>query len=115
LNHPFDTSQLKMVLDQIPVGVTVTDLDGRILYYNEYSAQIVDRKPGYIGEDIRSCHKKAKSIEKIDRIFQEFKDGRRQDFYYESVRNGKTLGVTVLPYKADGQMIGFIHSFVIKR
>ena len=115
MSDPFDTARLKMVLDQIPVGVTVTDLDGRILYYNEYCSQIVDRKPEYLGEDIRSCHKKSESIEKIDSILQEIKDGSRQDFYYESVRNGKTLGITVLPYRADEQMIGFIHSIVVKR
>ena len=30
----------------------MTDLDGKMLYYNEYSAKIVDRKPEYIGMDI---------------------------------------------------------------
>jgi DUF438 domain-containing protein len=57
---------LRSVLDQIPVGITVTDLDGKMLYYNEYCARTVDRKPEYIGMDIRSCHKKPESIPKID-------------------------------------------------
>ena len=103
-----------MILDKIPVGVTVIDLEGRILYYNEYSSQIVDRKPEYVGEDIRSCHKKPESIAKIDSILKEIKDGERQDFYYESERNGKTLGVIVLPYTVNGELIGFIQSFVVK-
>ena len=77
-------NDLRSVLDQIPVGITVTDLDGKILYYNEYSAQIVDRKPEYIGMDIRSCHKKPESIEKIDMIFSEMKAGKRENYYYES-------------------------------
>lgn len=107
--------QLKKILDKIPVGVTVIDLAGRILYYNEYSSQIVDRKPGYIGEDIRACHKKPESIVKIDRILKDIKEGRRQEYYYESERNGKRLGVSVLPYKINDKLIGFIQSFVVKR
>ena len=107
-------NDLQSVLDQIPVGITVTDLDGKILYYNEYSAQIVDRKPEYIGMDIRSCHKKPESIEKIDMIFSEMKDGKRETYYYESKRKDKILCVTISPYEQLGKLIGFIHSIVVK-
>lgn len=79
-------NELRSILDQIPDGitVTVTDLEGKILYFNEYSAQIVDRKPEYIGKDIRSCHKKPESIEKIDTILSEIKDGKLENYSYES-------------------------------
>jgi PAS domain S-box-containing protein len=107
-------NELRFVLDQIPVGITVTDLDGRILYFNEYSAQIVDRKPEYIGMDIRSCHKKAESIHKIDVIFSEMKEGKRKNYYYESKRKEKVLCVTISPYEMNGKLIGFIQSIVIK-
>ena len=106
--------ELEKILDKIPVGVTVVDLEGRILYYNEYSSQIVDRKPEYIGQDIRACHKQPGSVVKIDHILKEIKEGRRREYYYESERNGKTLGVTVLPYEANDELIGFIQSFVVK-
>ena len=114
-DHLLENIQLVTLLAKIPVGVTVTDLEGRILYYNEYSSQIVDRKPEYIGKDIRACHKQRESIAKIDRILMELKEGRSHEYYYESERNGKTLGVTVLPHKANGKLIGFIQSFVVKR
>ncbi len=107
-------NELRSVLDQIPVGITVTDLNGKILYYNEYSAQIVDRKPEYIGMDIRSCHKKPESIIKIDTIFDEIKDGKRENYCYESKRKDKVLSVTISPYKCLGELIGFIHSIVVK-
>ncbi|MFH0998132.1 MAG: PAS domain-containing protein [Pseudomonadota bacterium] len=105
---------LHSVLDQIPVGITVTDLDGIIIYFNEYSARIVDRKPEYIGMDIRSCHKKPESIEKIDMILSEIKDGIRENYCYESKRKGKILCVTISPYKTNGKLVGFIHSIVVK-
>ena len=110
-----DGPQVQSVLDNIPVGVTVTDPDGRILYYNAYSATIVDRRPEHIGMDIRSCHKKPESVSKIDRIFSEMKAGTRREFYYETLRGGRTLAVTVQPYEVDGSLVGFLHSFVVKR
>lgn len=55
-------------------------------------AQYVDRKPEYIGEDIRLCHRKTESSEKIDRILAALKDGRRKTFYFEAERNGHKLG-----------------------
>lgn len=106
--------ELEALLNQFPVGITVTDLDGRILYYNEYSAKIVDRKPEYIGMDIRSCHKKKESIEKIDIILSEIQDKKRENYNYESNRNGKVLSVTISPYILHDQVIGFIQSFIVK-
>jgi PAS domain S-box-containing protein len=106
--------ELEALLNQFPVGITVTDLDGRILYYNEYSAKIVDRKPEYIGMDIRSCHKKKESIEKIDIILSEIKDKKLDNYNYESNRNGKVLSVTISPYVLHDQVIGFIQSFIVK-
>lgn len=106
-------NDLCSVLDQIPVGITVTDLDGKILYFNEYSAQIVDRKSEYIGMDIRSCHKKPESIENIDMIFSEIKEGKLEKYQYESKRKGTVLSVTISPYKSSGKLIGFIHSIVV--
>ena len=107
--------QLSDVISKIPVGITVTDLDGRIRYYNEYCARIVDRKPEYIGQDIRTCHQKPASAAKIDQIFEEIKSGRREEYYYESVRNGKHLAVTVSPYTADDKPAGFIQTITLKR
>ncbi|MBI5593130.1 MAG: PAS domain-containing protein [Deltaproteobacteria bacterium] len=107
-------NELRSVLDQIPVGITVTDLDGRILYYNESCARIVDRKPEYIGKDIRSCHKKSESITKIDTLLSEIKNGKRENYCYESRRKDKVLSVTISPYKSLGELIGFIQSIVVK-
>jgi PAS domain-containing protein len=44
------------VLQQAAVAVTVLDLDGRIVFYNRYAPRILDRKPQYLGRDIRSFH-----------------------------------------------------------
>jgi len=105
----------RAILENIPVGITVTDIDGHIIYYNEYSSKVVERNPEFIGKDIRFCHKKQSSIDKINVILSEIKNGKRQEYYYESNRNGKTLAVTISPFRIDGELIGILQSFVVKR
>ena len=112
-NVTLNTNQLAMVLDKIPAGITVIDNEGRILYYNEYCAKFVNRKPEYIGKNIAFCHKKPESIEKIKRILSDLNAGKRKEFYYEAQRGENKLGVTVTPFDMDGKQIGFIQCFSI--
>ena len=69
----FDTSQIPLILDQAPVAITVVDLEGRVLFYNDYSSRVLDRKPEYLGTDVRNCHQKTASNDRIDRMLAEFK------------------------------------------
>lgn len=111
----FDLTQMSsFILDKIPIGITVIDLEGRILYFNEYSSQIRDRKPEYLGRDIRFCHQKPESIAKIDRILEEFKGGRRQEICYDATLEGEVFAVTISPLVVEGRLAGCIHS-IIKR
>jgi DUF438 domain-containing protein len=60
-----NADQLALALENVPAGITIVDPGGRILFYNEFCTRYVDRKPEYIGKDIRFCHQKPESIEKI--------------------------------------------------
>jgi DUF438 domain-containing protein len=111
----FDPDQIPLILDKIPVAITVIDLEGNILFYNQYSSQILDRKPEYLGADIRSCHQKPETNDRIDGMLAEFKAGRRDDFYYEAFRYGKDIAVTLSAFEVDGRLVGFIQSVTIKR
>ena len=113
--YSLNIKQLAMILDKIPAGITVIDQDARILYYNQYCSRFVDRKPEYIGRDIRLCHQESESIKKIDKILSELKEGLKEEFYYEGERNGIKLGVTILPFDLNGEQTGFIQSFVLIR
>ena len=45
---------VNLAMDCMAVAVTIIDTKGTLLYYNQYSAKILDRKPVYIGTDIHS-------------------------------------------------------------
>ena len=111
----FDHDQIPLILDKIPVAITVIDLKGNILLYNEYSSQILDRKPEYPDTDIRDCHQKPETNARIDSMLNEFKAGRREAFYYEAFRYGKDIAVTLSPFEVDGQLVGCIQSVTLKK
>ena len=52
---------VNLAMDCMGVAVTIIDAKGTLLHYNQHSAKILDRKPEYIGPDIHSHHKQAKS------------------------------------------------------
>jgi PAS domain S-box-containing protein len=108
-----DPGRLAAALEKLPVGITIIDPEGHILYYNEYSSKVVDRKPEYLGKDIRTCHQHTESIEKIDKIFSDLKAGKSEEFRYEAERGGVRLRVTVSPFEFEGRLIGFVQSFIV--
>jgi len=74
----FDQTQIPLILDKIPVGITVIDLEGHILYYNDCCAERLNRKPEWLGRDIRLCHQKQESNDRIDQMLETFKNGRKE-------------------------------------
>jgi hypothetical protein len=70
-----------LALDCMGVAVSIIDKKGELLYDNRQSAKLLDRKPEYIGTDIHSHHKNAKSNRKMDRMLREFEKGRQEPFH----------------------------------
>ena len=98
------------ILEQAAVAVTVLDLTGRIVFYNRYAPRILDRKPQYLGRDIRSFHQPA-SNQKTDRILAEYAAGGREEYAWRLEREGKVLAVRVAPWlRDDGRCRGLIHT-----
>ena len=64
------------------VALTLSDMKGMILYYNEHAVKILDRKPEYIVKNAHSHHKKVASNKKFDSMLKAFKEGRREPIHY---------------------------------
>jgi DUF438 domain-containing protein len=101
-------------LDCLGVAVTIIDPRGKMLYYNQHAARIVDRKPEYIGNDIHSHHKKAATNEKLDSMIQAFKEGREEPFRYEAKPYGTPIFVSVAPILKEGKFLGCVQTVVLK-
>jgi DUF438 domain-containing protein len=111
---PVDLSDLRLILDRLPAAVSVIDLDGALLYYNENATRFVDRKPEYLGRDVREYHQLESSRKRIQEIIQGFKAGNREPVQYVAFPRGEPLSVTVVPLLVDGALVGCIHHVVKK-
>ena len=92
----------------MPAALTVLDLKGNILFYNDFSTTLLDRKPEYIGRDVRDFHKPV-SNEKVDRILKSYAEGLRDIYTWQLPRDGKLLQVQVAPLIEDEKCTGLVH------
>ena len=105
---------IHLAMDCMGVAVTIIDPKGTLLYYNRYAKKILDRKPEYIGTDIHSHHKKTETNPKIDLMLKNFKEGRRDPFYYEAKPYGETICVTIAPIIKKDRFIGCVQTVRLK-
>jgi DUF438 domain-containing protein len=103
-----------LALDCLEVGVTIFDPHGTLLYYNNYSAKILDRKPEYIGTDIHRHHQKPATNKKFDLMLQKFSEGRTEPFHYEAKPYGQVILVTLSPLRQAGKWVGCVHCVRLK-
>jgi len=103
-----------LAMDCMGVAVTIIDSKGTLLYYNQHSAKILDRKPEYIGVDIHSHHKKADSNKKVDLMLKEFEEGRKDPFHYEAKPYGKIIFVTLSPIIKNGEFVGCVQTVTLE-
>ena len=105
---------INLAIDCMGVAATIIDSKGTLLYYNQQSAKILDRKPEYIGTDIHLHHKQANSNKKVDLMLKEFKEGRKDPFHYEAKPYGKIIFVTLSPIIKNGEFIGCVQTVRLK-
>ena len=106
---------VNLAVDCMEIAVTLIDTKGTLLYYNQHSAKILDRKPEYIGTDIHSHHKKADSNKKVDLMLKEFAKGRKDPFRYEAKPYGEIIFVTLSPIIKNGKFVGCVQTVSLKK
>ena len=67
---------LEAVLETIPVEFSILDENDKVLAWNKHETRLFKRPTGVIGRDVSNCHPK-KSLDKVEQILKEMKDGKR--------------------------------------
>jgi DUF438 domain-containing protein len=102
----------QLLMNQMAVALTVLDLEGAMVYYNEPAARMLDRKPSYIGHDIRAFHKPA-SNERIEAILQAYAQGETREFAWQLERGDTTFAVRVAPLILEDKPAGLVHTVML--
>ncbi len=106
---------IPLAMDFMGVAVSIIDTKGTLLYYNEQAAKILDRRPEYIGTDIRSHHGKEDSNRRVDHMLEAFRGGQREAFHYEASPYGESILVILSPIFEKGTFVGCVQSVQLKR
>jgi len=70
--------QLILVLNALPVDVTLIDEFDKVCYFNATSERLFPRSSAVIGRDVRNCHP-AESVHVVNEILSAFKNDSRQE------------------------------------
>ncbi len=73
-NLPEDV--LAAVLETIPIEFSVVDAEDKVLAWNKHETRIFKRPEGVVGRGVHDCHP-PKSVDKVERILAEMKEGKR--------------------------------------
>ena len=104
-----------LILEQAGVGVTILDRHGTVMYYNKWASEHLDRKPEYIGKDVRKRHRRAVTNPRFDAMLRLFEEGRVEPVRYVARPYGKTtILVTVSPIRVNGELVGFSQIVLLK-
>ena len=103
---------VRELLDQSPVAVTALDRQGNIVFFNQYATNIVDRKPEYLGRDIREFHQPA-SNDKVDAILKSYAQGGCEEHSWRLTRGDKEFMVRVRPWLQEGRWAGLVHTVML--
>ena len=101
---------IKLSLDSMPVAASIVDTRGKLIYYNKRAAELLDRKPEYLGRDVRECHQKDQSVVKIEKMLEEFRNGRERPYWYDAFRYGREFRVTFTPLRLNDDLVGLLQT-----
>jgi transcriptional regulator with PAS, ATPase and Fis domain len=111
---------LDKYFEEIPVAVTITDIEGKIVYMNEKSANVFKKDGGktLLNSSVYDCHNSI-SQEKIQQILEENKTNaytiekngiKKMIFQTPWYENNKVSGMIEFSFEIPFEMLHFIRS-----
>jgi DUF438 domain-containing protein len=97
---------LEELLDCMPLSVQYVDKNGFLRYLNETASKRPANCKREVGVNIQDCHAKPESHEMIERIFEDFRQGRKEPHYYVSSATRKTVMVPI--FDAENNFLGVL-------
>jgi DUF438 domain-containing protein len=96
---------LEELLAKLPITIHYVDNEGFLRYHNKIAASPAGsmRK---IGVNIKDCHAHPESLVEIERIYQDFRNGRKEPHYYVNLAGEKVTKVPI--FNAEGKLLGIL-------
>ena len=85
-------SQINMLLTHLPVDITYVDENDTVLFFSETPDRIFKRTAAIIGRKVQNCHP-PKSMDKVQKIIDDFKAGTRDKAEFWIQMNGMFIHI----------------------
>jgi len=109
LIHNLSMEQIDAIMETMPVEITFVDTDDTVAYFNRLDKdKIFVRTRSVIGRKIEMCHPQ-KSVDKVRRIVEGFKDGTRNKAEFWIDFMGDKILIRYFPVRnEEGDYIGVL-------
>lgn len=97
---------LEELLDQLPMRLQYVDKDGFLRYLNKADALHPANGKREVGVNIKDCHAHPESLEMIERIFEDFRHGRKEPHFYVTPAGNKSMKVPI--FDEQGEFMGIL-------
>jgi DUF438 domain-containing protein len=84
--------QVDWLLTNLPVDVTYVDANDEVRFFSATKERIFPRSPAIIGRKVQKCHPPA-SVDKVQAIVNDFRDGRRDKAEFWIQLGGKFIHI----------------------
>ena len=101
----FTKDELEAILNALPVDITFVDTDDKVRYFSQSKDRIFVRTKAIIGRTVQQCHP-SKSVDIVNRIVNEFKNGNRDKAEFWLDMNGRKIYIRYFPVRKEGKYIG---------
>ena len=99
-------SQINMMLGHLPVDITYVDENDTVLFFSETPDRIFKRTAAIIGRKVQNCHP-PKSMNKVQKILDDFKAGTRDVAEFWIQMNGRFIHIRYFAlHDTDGNYKG---------
>jgi len=109
LIHNLSMEQIDAIMETMPVEITFVDADDTVAYFNRLDKdKIFVRTRSVIGRKVEMCHPQ-KSVDKVRRIVEGFKDGTRDKAEFWIDFMGDKILIRYFPVRnEEGDYIGVL-------
>ena len=97
---------LEDLLDQMPMPIQFVDKNGFLRYLNKAAAARPANAERKVGVNIRDCHARPESLERIERLFADFERGRKEPHFYITSTGNKSMKIPI--FNAEGEFMGVL-------
>lgn len=101
---------LAKMFDSVEVAIVASDPDFKIIYMNNRAKKLFKEqfnKENLVGTSMTKCHK-PKTMEKITKLFQEFRNKEKTLSYYVSDVPGGKETVVQVPFYSHDEFAGVV-------